>query len=92
MADNEKTVDKAVKTAKPEKPAKPKAPKVSIKERVSNFIREYRSELKKIVWFSREATLKSSVFVIISLLICAAVLGVTDFTLSKAILALGKLI
>ncbi|MGI6742858.1 MAG: preprotein translocase subunit SecE [Eubacteriales bacterium] len=89
MADNEKTVDKAVKTAKPAKPAKPK---VKIGERISKFFREYRSELKKIVWFSREATIKSSIFVIISLLICAAVLGVTDFTLSKAILALGKLI
>ncbi|NLZ36734.1 MAG: preprotein translocase subunit SecE [Clostridiales bacterium] len=92
MADNEKTVDKAVKTAKPAKPAKPKSSKPSVKDRAAKFIREYRSELKKIVWFSREATLKSSVFVIISLLICAIVLGVTDFTLSKAILALGKLI
>ena len=51
-----------------------------------------KSELKKIVWYSKENTIKSSIFVIISLIICAAVLGVLDFALSKAIMAVASII
>ena len=86
MADNEKTVDKAVK---PQSRQNRRSRKSKSRAHLEVLPR-IRSELKKIVWFSREATIKSSIFVIISLLICAAVLGVTDFTLSKAILALGS--
>ena len=84
----EKAADKA-KISKPDKPKKPKTP---LKERIASFIREYKSELKKIVWYSKENTIKSSIFVIISLIICAALLGVIDFALSKAIIAIGSII
>ena len=88
----EKAKDTAVEKAKTTKPDKPKKPKTPLKEKIASFIREYKSEMKKIVWFSKENTIKSSIFVIISLIICAALLGVIDFALSKAIMAIGSII
>ena len=88
----EKAKDTAVEKAKTAKPDKPKKPKTPLKEKIASFIREYKSEMKKIVWFSKENTIKSSIFVIISLIICAALLGVIDFALSKAIMAIGSII
>ena len=84
--------DKAIVKAKESKPDKPKKPKTPLKEKIASFIREYKSELKKIVWYSKENTIKSSIFVIVCLVICAAVLGVLDFALSKAIMAIGSII
>ncbi len=69
-----------------------KKPKVSLKERVSKALREYKSELKKIVWFNREQTFKSSVIVVISVVIVSAFIGSLDYIFSSALIWLGKLI
>jgi preprotein translocase subunit SecE len=87
-----KTEEKAAVKAKDSKPAKPKKPKTPLKERITSFLREYKSELKKIVWYSKENTIKSSIFVIISLIICAAVLGLVDAGLSRAIMGIASLV
>ena len=74
------------------KVAPKKKSKISLKEKTSKALREYKSELKKIVWFNREQTFKSSVIVIISVMIVSAFISSLDFIFSNALLWLGKLI
>lgn len=69
-----------------------KKPKIPLKERVSKALREYKSELKKIVWFNREQTFKSSIIVIISIVIVSAFIGGLDYIFSTALIWLGKII
>ncbi len=73
-------------------PAPKKKPKISLKERITKALREYKSELKKIVWFSREQTFKSSIIVLISVIIVSAFIGGLDFLFSNALILLGKII
>lgn len=47
------------------------------------FIKEAKSELTKVIWPTRQATLKITVAVIILSLIVAAYLGAIDFGLTK---------
>lgn len=99
MADKE-TV-KAVKTDKEtdkatEKkkyvPAKPVKEKVKLKVRIANFIRDYKSEIKKIVWPTFKQLTTSTKIVVIAIVLMGIAVGVVDFLFSKGILLLGGLI
>lgn len=102
MADNENKVAEtevkeaqakdAVKKADSAKPDKPKKDKIKFSERVKRFFREYKSEMKKIVWYSRKDTIKSTTLVVVAIVISAAFIGVLDFGFSKLVLALGSLV
>lgn len=94
MADNEKKTNGG---APAEGKVSPKAEKAankkpSIGARISKFIREYKSELKKIVWYNRKDTINSTILVLISIVVCSAVISALDLGFSSALLALGKLI
>jgi len=52
---------------------------------LKNFFRDYKSELKKITWPSREVTVKSTIVVLVCVLVCAAVIGLFDFGLGKLV-------
>lgn len=54
-------------------------------ERIKNFFREVKTELKKVVFPSRDEVLGSTKVVIIMVLIVAIFLGIIDFLLSKFI-------
>jgi preprotein translocase subunit SecE len=60
--------------------------------RIAKFWRDFRSEMKKVVWMSGSDLRKNSVLVIISVVVFTLVLGVVDFGLSWAINALGSLV
>jgi len=99
MAENEKKevevkTENAAVEAKAEK--KPAAPKQSFFKRagarISKFLREYKSELKKIVWYDRKSTIRSSIIVVVAVLVSALFLGILDFGFSQALMALGKLV
>lgn len=99
MADIEKDTvsssadDKAVQAkAETVKPEKKKKEKVKFTEKVKKFFRDYKSELKKIVWYSRKDTIHSTILVVVAIVISAAFIGVVDFGFSKAVLALGALV
>jgi len=95
MADNEKNneiVESDSKKAKDAKKVAPKKDKVKLSEKIKKFFREYKSELKKIVWYNRKDTINSSILVIVSIIIASAVTGAFDFGFSKLITLLGKLI
>jgi preprotein translocase subunit SecE len=86
------TAEKSAAKADVKNAAPKKKPKISVKEKVTKALREYRSELKKIVWYSREQTFKSSVIVIISVVIVGAFIGGLDYFFSSLLMWLGKLI
>ena len=61
-------------------------------ERIAKFWRDFRSEMKKVVWMSREELRKNSILVIVSVIVFTLVLGGVDFVLSWTINALGSLV
>ena len=95
MADLDKNND--VKNEKSEK--KPaantsvkKKDKTPLIEKVKRFLREYRSELKKIVWYGPKQTAKSTVLVVITIVLAAACIGGFDFLFSNLLTTLGRII
>ncbi len=52
-------------------------------ERIKNFFREVRVELKKVVFPNREELIGSTWVVIVSTLIVAVFLGFVDFVLTR---------
>ena len=92
MAENEKIEAKT--SEKPEKADKKpaKKDKPSFVERVKKFWREYKSELKKVVWATRESTLKNTLIVAVAVVVVGVCIGILDFAFSSGIVALGKLL
>ncbi len=60
--------------------------------RIAKFWRDYRSEMKKVVWMSWPDVRKNAIVVVIAVVVIGAVIGVLDFAFSQAITALGNLI
>ena len=59
-------------------------------EKVKQFLKEAKAELKKVTWPTPKQTLASTSVVIVVVVIISVFLGVVDFGLSKIIrLALG---
>jgi preprotein translocase subunit SecE len=54
-------------------------------EKISQFFREVRNELKKVSWPSRKDTMGSTSVVIILVLIIAIYLGLVDFGLGRIV-------
>ena len=92
MAEKEnKVVETADKTAKPEKTEKVEK-KEKKKGRVKEAWKGFKSELKKITWFSRKQTFTSTLLVLVCMIISAAFIGAIDFGFSKGIEGLGLLV
>jgi preprotein translocase subunit SecE len=54
-------------------------------EKILQFFREVRVEIKKVTWPTRKETLASTVVVLVTTLIIGAFLGVVDFLLSTGV-------
>jgi len=54
-------------------------------EKAKQFMKEVKSELKKVVWPTRKDTIASTSVVVILVLIIALFLGLVDFGLSRVI-------
>ena len=78
---NEKEVKQPA--AKPKKPKKP-----NIFKRLFKFLRECRSEMKKVTWLSRKETVKSSLIVIIVTVALCAVIGLLDTSMELGLIGL----
>ena len=61
------------------------------KEKVAKFFRAIKSEMKKIVWFSWKDTRKSSIVVIVAVVIIAAFIGLLDLVFHNGVEMLHKL-
>ena len=95
MADTEKKTE--VAEAKADKPAKadksvPAKKKDSFGKCTAKFFREYKSELKKVVWSTPKQTLNNTILVAVSVIVVSLGVGILDFAFSAGLTALGKLI
>ena len=61
-------------------------------KRVGKWFREMKSELKKVVWATRESTLKNTLIVAVAVVVVGVCIGILDFAFSSGIVALGKLL
>ena len=86
MADVKKT-DTAEK-----KPEVKKSNKPSLGSRIAKGFREFKAEFKKIVWCNKRDTFNSTVLVVDSVIVVAAVVSGLDIGFSNAVNALGKLV
>ncbi len=71
---------------------KAKSDKPGLGAKISKFFKDLKSELKKIVWFGKEQTAKSTGLVLVALVICSALISLLDLGFSSLIMWLGKLI
>ncbi len=94
MADIEKIEKTEEAAAKSEKKSAEKAEKKkpSLGSRIGKFFREYKSELKKVVWATKEQTLNNFVLVVVSVVITSVCIGVLDLVFNSGITALGNLL
>lgn len=60
---------------------------IKYREKVCKFLRVYKSEAKKVVWLSWDQTKKSTLVVLVVLVIAGAVICLVDLGLSKGLLA-----
>lgn len=95
MADTNEKLPEDVKetTAKADKKAKQDRPGffARLGGKIKKFFREYTSEMKKVVWLSRKETVKSSVLVVVSVLVLCVLIGLVDTGLQAGIVGLFKL-
>jgi preprotein translocase subunit SecE len=54
-------------------------------EKVKQFLKEVKTELKKVAWPTRKDTIASTSVVVILVIIIALYLGLVDFSLSRII-------
>jgi len=54
-------------------------------QRVSGFLQEFRTEMKKVTWPGRKETASTTVVVIITVLIIVAFLGLVDYALGRIV-------
>ena len=54
------------------------------RQKLVEALRAYRSEMKKITWFSRKNTVRCTVFVVVSVVVLAIVVGLLDIAFFEA--------
>jgi preprotein translocase subunit SecE len=64
---------------------RPKAAGAGPAQRVSGFLQEFRTEMKKVTWPGRKETASTTVVVIITVLIIVAFLGLVDYALGRIV-------
>lgn len=63
----------------------PKTKKPSIFSRIKKFVKDYKSEFKKLVWPTPKQLLKNSAVVLVSVIVVGACLALVDFGLNRGI-------
>ncbi|MBQ9940867.1 MAG: preprotein translocase subunit SecE [Clostridia bacterium] len=71
---------------------KPSKDKVSFGKKVAKFFKDYKSELKKVTWASKEIVVKHTSVVVSLVVVSMVILVVLDFAFNMGITSLGKLI
>jgi len=74
---------------KNEKSNKPAKEKLGV--RIKKFVRDYKSEIKKIVWPTKQQVIKNTGVVVFVIVVIAAFIGVLDLLFGMGIRALANL-
>ena len=74
------------------KKAKDGKEKMKLGARIKKFFRDYRSEMKKIVWPTRSQVISNTGVVLVAIIFVAAIVGLLDLAFGTGIIgALGKI-
>jgi len=68
-----------------------KKEKVKFGTRMKNFFRDYKSELKRIVWPTRPDVVRNTGVVLVAIIFVAAIVGALDLVFGLGINALGTI-
>jgi preprotein translocase subunit SecE len=85
-ADSAQKSDKPAKAAKPSKPAKP-----NIFARLTGYLRDVRSEMKRVVWPNRAEVINSSVVVVTTLIFFTLFITLTDLVVQRVVFLIQKI-
>ena len=88
VKETEKTVDKKEKSKK----ATPKKNKIGLGQRISKFFKDYKSELKKIVWLSPKTTFQYTGLVLVMMVVVSAFIFALDTVFGQLLLLISKLV
>ena len=88
---NVENVEKDVKVKDDKKKAS-KERKPGLGSKIKNFFKSNKSEIKKISWYGKKQTLKSTGVVIVVLAVASAAIGIMDLGLNKLLMWIGSLI
>ena len=88
IKETEKTVGKKEKSKK----ATPKKNKIGLGQRISKFFKDYKSELKKIVWLSPKTTFQYTGLVLVMMVIVSAFIFALDTVFGQLLLLVSKLV
>jgi len=88
--------EKENKTAKPVKSetkiGKDGKEKMKLGAKIKKFIRDYRSEMKKIVWPTRSQVIQNTGVVLVAIIFVAAIVGILDLAFGTGVIGiLGKI-
>ena len=81
-----------IKTVQEKKETAVKSDKPSVFKRMGAWFKSLRSEAKKVSWANAASVRKNTLVVVVCVLAVAVVLGILDFTLTKAIGGLSDLV
>jgi len=85
-ADSVQKSDKPAKAAKSSKPAKP-----NIFARFVGYLRDVRSEMKRVVWPNRAEIINSSVVVVTTLIFFTVFITLTDLVVQRVVFLIQKI-
>ena len=91
MAEESKNSKPEVSKKSPEKSNKPAKEKVKFSVKFKKFIRDYKSEIKKIVWPTKQQVIKNTSVVLFVIIIIATFVGVLDLLFGFGINAIARL-
>jgi preprotein translocase subunit SecE len=58
---------------------------VGLLQKITGFLREFKTEMKKVTWPGRKETLSSTAVVIVTVLVIVLFLGLVDYALGRIV-------
>ena len=65
--------------------------KMSLGAKIKKFLKDYRSELKKVVWPTRQQVIQNTGVVLVAITFVAAVVGILDFGFGMGVKAISSI-
>lgn len=92
MSEVEKNTEAVTAKVKEDKKKTSKDRKPGLGSKIKNFFKNNKSEMKKISWYGKAQTAKSTGVVIVVLLVASVAIGLIDLGLSKLLMWIGQLV
>ena len=92
MSEVEKNTEVEATKVKDEKKKTSKDRKPGLGSKIKNFFKNNKSEMKKISWYGKAQTAKSTGVVLVVLIAASVAIGLIDLGLSKFLMWIGQLV